>query len=269
MRRTFTLLGVAGILASGVGIALLPPTRADAAPGGGGCCGGGGSPEPVDAMEGGHGAHGAPAKPADAPAEAKGLLVDLGNEKCPIMGGKVDGKTWSEWNGLRVGHCCPMCPSKFQADPKAALEKAGIDWKAAAAAAKKVNDAKTPEDRAAALKALRAKWTVVRESEAQAAKPALLVDLGNEKCPIMGGKVDGKTFSEWNGLRIGHCCPMCPEKLKADPEAALKKAGIEWKDAAAAVKKVSDAKTPEDREKALAALRKKWTVVEPAKEPVK
>ena len=55
----------------------------------------------------------------------------------------------------------------------------------------------------------------------------------------------------------------------ADPEAALKKAGIEWKDAAAAVKKVDDAKTTEEREKALKALKLKWKIVEPAKEPAK
>jgi hypothetical protein len=98
--------------------------------------------------------------PKDAPAK---VVVDLGNAKCPIMGGKVDGRTWSEWNGLRVGHCCGMCSGKFMAAPEKAFEKAGIDWKAAAAAIAKVNDAKTPADREAALKALRAKWTIVRE----------------------------------------------------------------------------------------------------------
>jgi hypothetical protein len=240
-RRTLTLLGVAGVLAGGLGLALTPGI----ARAGGDCCGKDGA-----------------AKPADAPAEAKGLLVDLGNAKCPIMGGKPDGETWSEWNGLRVGHCCGGCVKKFAADPAAALDAAGIAWKDAAAAVKKVNDAKTPEDRALAMKELRAKWTVARED----AKPSLLVDLGNAKCPVMGGKPDGKSFSVWNGLRVGHCCPMCTVKFMADPEAALKKAGIEWKDAAAALKTVADAKTPEERSKALAALKRKWTVVEPAKE---
>jgi hypothetical protein len=82
----------------------------------------------------------------------------------------------------------------------------------------------------------------------------------------MGGKPNGSTWSEWNGLRVGHCCGMCPSKFMADPEKALKSAGIEWKDAAAAVKKVNDAKGA-DRAKALAELKKKWTVVrEPAAE---
>jgi len=59
-----------------------------------------------------------------------------------------------------------------------------------------------------------------------------LVDLGNESCPIMGRPVDGKTYSVWNGLRVGHCCPPCSEKFLADPEKALRDAGIEWREAA-------------------------------------
>ncbi|MCK6478811.1 MAG: hypothetical protein HUU06_00045 [Planctomycetaceae bacterium] len=215
--------------------------------------------------EGGHSGHGGGGSTSST-SSGTGLLVDLANEKCPIMGGKPDGKTWSEWNGLRIGHCCGMCPAKFSADPEKSLKKAGVDWQAAAAAAQKVKDAKSEEERAAALKALRAKWKVVREPEPL--KPGLLVDLANEKCPIMGGKPDGKTFSEWSGLRVGHCCGMCPGKFQADPAKALDKAGIDWKPAAAAVKKVADAKTPEDRSKALKAVASKWKVVrEPAPEP--
>ena len=91
----------------------------------------------------GHGAHDAPKdhsthtsgmKMPDAPAEAeaKGFLLDLGNEKCPIMGNAVNGKTWSEWNGLRIGHCCPPCVEDLLADPEKALADAGIEWREAA-----------------------------------------------------------------------------------------------------------------------------------------
>jgi hypothetical protein len=200
---------------------------------------------------------------------AGGLLVDLGNKKCPIMGGKVNGKTWSEWNGLRIGHCCGMCPSKFAADPEKALTKAGIDWKDAAAAVKKASEAKGP-DRDKAIAELKKKWTVVREPAAEApAATGTLIDLGNAKCPVRGGAVDGKTYSEWNGLRIGHCCPGCGEKFLAHPEKSLADAKIEWKAAADAAKAVDAAKGA-DRVKALAELKKKWTVVrEPAaEEPV-
>ena len=155
--RAALVLGLIAVMAlAGLGIALLfsrtPPAS--------------GSPVPLPedgsgGGKGGHAGHGG-APPAGEGEEAAGLLVDLGNARCPIMGGKPDGETWSEWNGLRVGHCCPMCTAKFQADPQKSLDKAGIDWKPAAAAVKKVNDAKG-EEREKALKALRSKWKVVRE----------------------------------------------------------------------------------------------------------
>ena len=31
----------------------------------------------------------------------------------------------------------------------------------------------------------------------------------NKICPMMGGKVDGRTTVEWNGKTIGFCCPPC------------------------------------------------------------
>jgi hypothetical protein len=150
-KKGWTAVALAALLAGGVGIAFLPALpKARAASPAGDCCGGDGAKAP-----GGDAA----AKPADAPAEAKVLLLDLGNEKCPIQGGKVDGKTWSEWNGLRIGHCCPMCVDEFKEGPEAALKKAGIEWKDAAAAMKKVNDAKAAYEKA--LAELKAKWKVV------------------------------------------------------------------------------------------------------------
>lgn len=206
-------------------------------------------------------------KKADAAAPA-GLLVDLGNTKCPVMGGKANGKTFSEWNGLRVSHCCGMCVAKFAANPEKFLDGTGVDWKAALAAVKKVAEAKGA-DRDKALAELKAKWTVVREPAAEAAPKGALIDLANAKCPVRGGAVDGKTFSEWNGLRIGHCCPGCGEKFLASPEKLLDGAKIEWKAAAEAAKALDAAKGTE-REKALADLKKKWTVVrEPAPEETK
>ena len=45
------------------------------------------------------------------------------------------------------------------------------------------------------------------------AKTEVLVDLGNENCPVMGGEVDGETYREWRGLRVGFCCPGCDESF--------------------------------------------------------
>ncbi len=238
-----------------------------------GCCGGGAKPEGGDSCgdgaEGGHSGHGGSAEggavDGEAAGHASGLLVDLGNTKCPIMGGKPDGKTWSEWNGLRIGHCCPGCIATFKADPEKALTAKGIEWKPAAEAVAKANQAEG-EARTKALEALGKKWKVVRDGTASP-PPGLLVDLGNTRCPIMGGKPDGKTWSEWNGLRVGHCCPGCIAKFKADPAKALDAKGIEWKAAALAVAEVNKAQG-EARAKALAALKKTHKVLrEPAPEP--
>ena len=294
---TLALTTVMGL--SGVGIVLLgslaPPASGSPLPPGDDCCGGGGKGHagPGGAAGGGSAqpVGGDAGKEAAAPreAEAKGLLVDLGNVKCPIMGGKPDGKTFSEWNGLRIGHCCPGCAGRFQKDPLGSLDRAETDWldlsetrqteadeegteagreetgwKAAAAAVRSVNDAETPVEREQALKALRAKWKVVRDP-ATAAKPGILVDLGNKSCPATGDEVDGETWSEWNGLRVGFCCAGCVEKFRKEPAAMLDRAGVEWKDAAADAKKVNEARTPEERGAALKELKAKWKV---ARDPV-
>lgn len=88
----------------------------------------------------------------------------------------------------------------------------------------------------------------------------LLLDLGNEACPIMGGDVDGKTYGEWNHLRIGYCCPGCDRKFQKDPEGALNETDIEWRAAAKAVEEYMAA-TGDHKEHKLAAIRKQWTVV--------
>lgn len=241
---------------------LVGASRAYGGPGDG-CCGGGGGGGAAH-----HGEDGAKKEQDQAksePTKAQGLLVDLGNAKCPVMGGEPTGKLFSEWSGLRVGHCCPMCTSKFAADPQKYLDASGLDWKAAAAAVKKVEEAKGA-DRDNALAELKQKWTVVREPVAPAPK-GTLIDLKNSTCPVQGGDVDGATWSEWNGLRVGHCCPGCSAKFLKAPEKFLDEAGIEWKDAAAAVKAV-DAAKGEARAKALAELKSTWTVLrEPAPEP--
>lgn len=190
------------------------------------------------------------------------LLIDLGNTKCPVMKGKTDGKTFSEWKGLRVGHCCPGCGKRFKKNPEALLSAVHPKWRDALKAVEKAAKTKGAA-REKAVDRLAKKWKVVRRP----AKPkGVLIDLGNAKCPVMGGDVDGKSFTEWNGLRIGHCCPGCDAELLAAPEKVLDKAGIKWRAAVKAVKAVDDAKSDTQRKVALSKLRKKWKVVrEPAK----
>lgn len=205
----------------------------------------------------------------DAEEEAKfvPVLLDLANSACPVMGGDVNGKTFTEWNGLRVGHCCPGCEKRFLKNPESLLDEVSPKWRDAADAAKAI-DAVEGDERKALIKKAAKTWTVVREPVGKKPiEPAgLLIDLGNEACPVMGGDVNGKTFTEWNGLRVGHCCPGCSKRFLANPEALLDEVAPDWRDAAAALKAVNEAKGAAQK-KALTKLAKKWKVVrEPAAE---
>ncbi|MFH1685892.1 MAG: YHS domain-containing protein [bacterium] len=46
-------------------------------------------------------------------------------------------------------------------------------------------------------------------------------------CPVMGGKIDSTVFTDIQGQRVYHCCPMCSDKLKVDPDKYFKKAAAE------------------------------------------
>jgi YHS domain-containing protein len=46
-------------------------------------------------------------------------------------------------------------------------------------------------------------------------------------CPVMGGPIDSACYTDIQGQRVYHCCPMCSEKLKADPDKYFKKAAEE------------------------------------------
>ena len=69
-------------------------------------------------------------------APSTGLLLDLGNETCPVMGGEVNGEDYIEWNHLRVGFCCAGCDERFLADPEKALDAVSADWREAVEAAR-------------------------------------------------------------------------------------------------------------------------------------
>jgi YHS domain-containing protein len=42
-------------------------------------------------------------------------------------------------------------------------------------------------------------------------------------CPVMGGEIDSTVYTDIQGQRVYHCCPMCSDKLKADPDKYFKK----------------------------------------------
>lgn len=43
-------------------------------------------------------------------------------------------------------------------------------------------------------------------------------------CPVMGGAIDSTVYTDIQGQRVYHCCPMCSKQLKEDPDKFFKKA---------------------------------------------
>lgn len=56
---------------------------------------------------------------------------EAANTYCPIMGSKIDGETSTEWNGKKIGFCCPPCVDEWaemtDEERQAALDKAAED----------------------------------------------------------------------------------------------------------------------------------------------
>ncbi len=59
--------------------------------------------------------------------------------------------------------------------------------------------------------------TILRLSAGGAVEAPAVVDAGNKICPVMGDKVSGKDYYDYNGKRYGLCCPMCPATFAKDP----------------------------------------------------
>ncbi|MDF1545517.1 MAG: hypothetical protein P1R58_10485 [bacterium] len=75
---------------------------------------------------------------------------------------------------------------------------------------------------------LMASLTTFAGDEKQDAKKDAPVELKNQtNCPVMGGKIDSTVYTDIQGQRVYHCCPMCSAKLKKDPDTYFKKAAAE------------------------------------------
>ena len=44
-------------------------------------------------------------------------------EFCPVMGGRIDKKLFSDSHGQRVYFCCAYCPGEFAKNPEKYIEK--------------------------------------------------------------------------------------------------------------------------------------------------
>jgi hypothetical protein len=105
-----------------------------------------------------------------------GVSMGVVNETCPMTGGPVDGSVAAaEFNGQKVGFCCPGCPEKWEAMSDAE-KQAFIDKQAAA----DVN-----------------------------------MGVINATCPVRGGKVNQAVNVDYSGQKIGFCCPGCIDDWNA------------------------------------------------------
>ncbi|MBT9555794.1 MAG: YHS domain-containing protein [Myxococcales bacterium] len=58
-------------------------------------------------------------------------------------------------------------------------------------------------------------------------KPADIIDLSNENCPVMGGKAEADVYIDYEGVRVHFCCPGCDRRFLKDPDKYLKVLGID------------------------------------------
>lgn len=42
-------------------------------------------------------------------------------------------------------------------------------------------------------------------------------------CPVMGGKIDKKVYTDYQGKRVYFCCSSCRDEFQKDPEKYIKK----------------------------------------------
>jgi YHS domain-containing protein len=47
----------------------------------------------------------------------------IAQKTCPVMGGTIDPKVYTDYQGRRVYFCCPSCAGKFQESPGKYLAK--------------------------------------------------------------------------------------------------------------------------------------------------
>ncbi|UCD94328.1 MAG: hypothetical protein JSU69_11290 [Candidatus Zixiibacteriota bacterium] len=74
----------------------------------------------------------------------------------------------------------------------------------------------------AALLLFAANLYAAEEKEEAQKEPAGLFK-NQTHCPVMGGEIDSTVYTDMQGQRVYHCCPMCSDKLKADPDKYFKK----------------------------------------------
>ncbi|MCO6437559.1 MAG: efflux RND transporter periplasmic adaptor subunit [Phycisphaerae bacterium] len=101
---------------------------------------------------------------------------------CPVMGGEIDPTVFIDYKGAKIYFCCWGCDEKFRAEPEKYIPKLPESIQ------KQIRDADS------------------RDTEKQTL------------CPVMGGEIDPKVYTDFHGVRIYFCCPPCIDKFTSEPE---------------------------------------------------
>jgi YHS domain-containing protein len=193
-------LAIGGLVVFGIRAATLDTSSTDAQAGQ--------TPTPSPAAAEPHAGHepapdNQPPDPAPTPIAAK----QPENTICPVMGNPVDPEVFVDYEGRRIGFCCPGCDTLFLEEPEKYLKKVDAELASRKAAEAGHEHAKAPED--------------TEPSDAADRPPE------NEICPVMGNPVDPEVYVDHEGRRIGFCCPGCDKVFLEDPEPYLKKVDTE------------------------------------------
>ena len=121
-------------------------------------------------------------------AKVIGRTEKVQNDVCPVMGGKVDAKIFTEYDGKKVYFCCAGCPSVFRKNPEKYVGKLP-------------QSAKDDE-----LGKLRAELRVVLKKIAEQQKLLYGEAAGREMCKLF--KEEMKRVSEETGIGMADCGPM-------------------------------------------------------------
>lgn len=73
----------------------------------------------------------------------------------------------------------------------------------------------------------KAKETEKQEAKAETTTTESGTLKNQTHCPVMGGEIDSTVFTDIQGQRVYHCCPMCSKKLVADPDKYFQKAAAD------------------------------------------